>query len=1006
VSTNLTGWKQARTGLVHVLSLLVLYAAATAQANTPVPADEWVLRSWQTKDGLPQNTIYAMVQTRDGYLWIGTGGGLARFDGARFRNFGLEDGLRSVQISCLAEDRAGVLWIGTHGGGLSRWERGRLTTYSRTNGFPASTVEALAAGRDGSLWIGTAQGLVKYQKGAFREIGDAEGLPQKHVRALMEDSRGALWVSVLLENIFVGTNGHFVALGGPSLHPSDGVFELFEDRAGNIWAGGTGTAWEFHEGIWKRYSQTNGLPRGGIESFAQLSTGALWVGIRNAGLFSFNGNGFEKVPTSMSLSGDDIRELLTADDGTVWVGTGVAGLNRLVPRALRTWSAPEGLGHHRITSVAEDPSGRFWASTASGGIYRSENGLFTNIIDPVIQGSPISYTSLVTGDGSVWVSGESFLYRFHESQPTLAYLKPPISGEAVRSMCEDGDAVWLGSYYSTLLKVVGNEVQVVATNGAFGDGITSLAREAADTLWIGTSAGLFRWDHGNVRSWGLGQGLLSDNIQSLLRESNGTLWVGTLGGGLARLKNGRITNLTSRHGLADDVISQILPDDLGHLWLGCNRGIMRLKRGEVDAFMDGKTSFVHATLLGQDEGMLREQCTGGHSPTAIKTKSGKLLFPTMDGIVAIDPQKWIEPPTAVPQASVDEVRVDGESYSPFSKLTLPPGRRRLEISFAAPVLHGSGPAHFRFRLDPLDKAWINPGSRRTAIYPVLPPGDYVFRVTCTDDQGKRSLDEATLAVTVQPHLWQAWWFRVLVTLGLAGAAFGWYRYRTAELHGRHAAQEEFTRQLMLSQERERKRVASELHDGLGQDLLLIKNRVKLLAANPNHPRQVAQELAQISTHATRAIADVRAISHALRPSAIEQVGFTKAVEWMVEQIAEASTTKFHTELENVDGMLAPESAINAYRVVQEGLNNVLKHSGASEVIIGVKREPPGIAISIFDNGKGFDLDTVDGAGARPNFGLTGMRERAKALGGSVELQSVPGKGTRVSLHVPVNNGEN
>ena len=254
----------------------------------------------------------------------------------------------------------------------------------------------------------------------------------------------------------------------------------------------------------------------------------------------------------------------------------------------------------------------------------------------------------------------------------------------------------------------------------------------------------------------------------------------------------------------------------------------------------------------------------------------------------------------------------------------------------------------------------------------------------------------------EPYFWQTWWFQSLAGLAVCGTAFVWYFHRMAGLEKKRAAQEAFTRQLLHSQENERKRVASELHDGLGQDLLLIKNRLNLLAAGSNHTPEVARQLAEISASATQAIADVRTISHALRPSALEQVGFTKAIEWMVEQIAEASGIRFSTELDEIDGLLGSDQEINLYRIVQEGLNNVIKHSQASQVILEIKREPVSISVSLFDNGRGFDPELTGHNGvARPSFGLTGIRERAKVLGGFVILQSAPGSGTRLTLNVPL-----
>ncbi len=983
--------------------LLVAGNAAFPATNAPSLSEDPIVRSWQTKDGLPQNTVRAIVQTRDGYLWVGTGGGVARFDGVGFRAFGLQDGLASLEILTLLEDRRGVLWVGTSGGGLSRWENGRFTTFSKADGFAATTVEALAADGDGTLWIGTPRGLVKWRNGVFKPVGKAEGLPEQAVRALLLDSKGVLWVSVLLDRLYQGSNGRFVAAPGSNSAPSR-VYSLAEDRQGSIWAGaGTGWLWQLRDGIWTRYGSTNGLPTSNLESLTQGGEGPLWVGARNSGLYFFSEGSFHWVTPRAGWSGDPIRSLLVDRDGTLWVGTVTAGLNRLSRRTLYSWGAAEGLGHRQVTSVAEDASEWLWVTTSNGGIYIFENRRFSKLDDYKVSGNyPFAYVALATGDGSIWVGGEQSLYRFRAGQETEAYLKPPVRGDAIRAMCEDGQAVWLGTYYSALLKFEGGTIQVVATNGSFGAGITSLVRETSNTLWVGSANGLYHWAGGKVRAWTTGDGLLCASILALHRDPDGTLWIGTQGGGLARLKEGRIVNITTRQGLADDVISQIIPDGFGHLWLGCNRGIMRLEKRELDDLAEGRTVSVQTTLLGQNEGMLQEQCAGGHSPTAIQTKAGRLLFPTVNGIVEIDPGLELEAPAVIPQASIEEVKVDGRPQPAAAKLVIPPGGRHLEVSYAAPSLRGGDWISFRFRLEPLDRQWVNAGARRTAFYPDLRPGDYVFRVTASDHEGNWNHDAASLAITVRPYYWQTLWFQALAGLAVCGAAFGLYLRRVARLEERRAAQEAFTGQLILSQENERKRVAYELHDGLGQDLLLIKNRVGMLAADTKHPPEVARQLGEISTSASRAIADVRAISHALRPSALEQVGFTKAVEWMLEQIAEASPTKFSTELQNIDGLLGPDMEINLYRIVQEALNNVMKHAQAAQVIIEIKREPAGISVSIFDNGRGFDPEQAERQGdAQPSFGLTGMKERARVLGGSLRLESAPGTGTRLTLNVPL-----
>lgn len=966
-------------------------------------AEDPVIQTWQTKDGLPQNTIYAILQTRDGYLWVGTGGGLARFDGSRFRTFGLQSGLRSVSISALVEDAQGVLWVGTRGGGVSRWENGKFTTFSTENGLPSTQVESLAADTKGTLWVGTDHGLIEYHHAEFRRVGLAEGLPEKHIRALLVDSKGALWVSVITVGLFKRVDQKFEPVE-PQNEGLKSGYSLFEDREGSIWAGGgNGHVWQWREGICTEYTKTNGLPGSSFESLAQGPYGPLWFGARDQSLLYFSEGTFHKVALGAGLAG----ALYSDREGHLWTGTAGGGLSRLSPRLLRNLGRKEGLQSRSVQSVAQDTSGRLYVGTLGGGIWVFENGKFSRVNDPEVSGLYAHpYTTLATQDGSVWVAGEGFLYRFRHGQQTQGYFDS-LHGEAVRALCEDNDSLWLGTYYSTLLKFAGTNLQVVATNGTFGGAITSIVREAPDTLWIGTLNGLYQWDHGHIHRWTTADGLLCSAVQALYRDADGTLWIGTMGGGLARMKNGRFLNVTSQAGLADDVVSQIIPDDFGHLWLGCNVGIMRLERRDIDELASGRSSFVHVALFGQNEGMLKEQCSSAHSPTALKTKAGTLLFPTIDGLVEVDPRQALESPGPMPEATIEEVKVDSQAQQLTAPLMIGPGSQRLEINYDAPRLRGGAPVHFRFRLEPLDKSWVDAGVRRTAFYSRLRPGHYVFRVTASDTHGEWNPNGAALVMTLHPFYWQTLWFQSVAGLIVCGAALGWLRHRMGGLKKRHAAQENFTRQLLLSQENERKRVASELHDGLGQDLLLIKNRLSLLSANSNHSPEVARQLAEVSTNATRAIADVRAISHALRPAALEQVGFTKAVEWMLEKVAETSRMRFGSDIDDIDGLLGPEKEINLYRIIQEGLNNVLKHSQASQVLVEIKRQQSNISVSIFDDGKGFDPAQLNGkAGKHPSFGLTGIKERAKVLDGILTLQSAPGTGTRLTVNVPLSkNGE-
>ncbi|MCX6926698.1 MAG: hypothetical protein NT154_26360, partial [Verrucomicrobia bacterium] len=422
-----------RSQIFSVLLTLaaVLPAKAADLTSTSAFSESWVARSWQTKDGLPQDTVNALAQTRDGFLWVGTSAGLARFDGVRFRAFGLQDGLRSVHITALLEDRAGILWVGTSGGGLSRWQDGRLTPLALTDEFAWVDVIALAASHDGTLWIGTQHGLLSLRDGVWSKIGPAEGLPTKQIRALLHDSKGVLWVSVITEGLFHSVNGRFIREQGTPAAPTD-AYSLLEDREGCVWAGSNdGLLWRWCEGIWKRYDRTNGLPVNNIESLAQGVDGTLWAGTRNSGLYFYSGGGFHRLTPRSGLSVNNGHALCVDREGTVWVGTIGDGLNRLSRRLLYHWGEAEGLTQPKVYSLAEDASGCIWVGKPNDGIWLFQEHRFSKLKDPAVSGNyPYFYSALAAEDGSVWMGGEQCLFRFRAGQMTQAYLDRPIQSEA------------------------------------------------------------------------------------------------------------------------------------------------------------------------------------------------------------------------------------------------------------------------------------------------------------------------------------------------------------------------------------------------------------------------------------------------------------------------------------------------------------------------------------------------------------------------------------------------
>jgi signal transduction histidine kinase len=543
----------------------------------------------------------------------------------------------------------------------------------------------------------------------------------------------------------------------------------------------------------------------------------------------------------------------------------------------------------------------------------------------------------------------------------------------------------------------GQLTRYTTREGLASDRVQCLAQDPGGDMWIGTLRGLNRISAGEVIRFPGEDVLTRKTIRALYVDQRGALWIGMLGSGLGRLYKNQLQIITTRHGLPSDAVEQILEDDDGHLWLGTFSGIVRVSRDELDACAEGRQGFVKPMTLGLEDGMAMPRCGTGFQPSCLKSRSGTLWFCTPGGLVTVDP-KSIKPSTQPPPVYIEEATADDRLLALATRsVTVPPGARRVSFRYTALSFSAPEKILFRYFLENYDDQWINAGVTREATYTRLPAGKYQFRVSAGDKDGVWNTAGAVLGVIVVPPWWQSWWFRGLAMAGLAGMVFSAYELRIYRHKKARTAQEVFARRLIESQEQERKRVAAELHDSLGQSLQVIKGRAQLGLNRTSNSPESAKEFQEISTAASQAIQEVRTISHALRPAELDQLGLAKAIEWMVEKTNATSATRFACELDGVDG-LTPEMQISLYRIAQEGINNVLKHAQATETILELKREAGNVRFSIFDNGRGFVRPArSDGQG------LLGIAERARLLGGKFEIQSAQGKGTRLTVTIPLSH---
>jgi signal transduction histidine kinase len=529
-------------------------------------------------------------------------------------------------------------------------------------------------------------------------------------------------------------------------------------------------------------------------------------------------------------------------------------------------------------------------------------------------------------------------------------------------------------------------VRLGAAQGFSGAGVLTI-RRGRRGLWIGTTAGLSEYRDGVFRNFGAADGLTGTLVRAVYEDPSGVVWIGTYDHGLFRLANGTFRRFTTRDGLFDNGAFQILEDASQHLWISSNSGIYRVAKKDLDEVASGRAKSVVSVPYGKRDGMITAECNGGTQPAGIRAADGRLWFPTQKGVVVIDadhiPVNRVPPP-----AVLTGVTIDHEPAPLGDRVDIQPGQSAFEISYAGLTFIRPELTRFRYKLEGLDPDWVDAGNRRTAYFSHVPFGSYRFVVMAANRDGVWSDRPASMAVVVVTPVWRTRWFRATAVLLIAGVAAALVRSRIRALERARAMQEEFSRQLIDSQERERKRIAAELHDSLGQSLIVIKNHALLGRSS------------EVSDAATAALNEVREIAYNLGPHQIDRLGLAATILDMVDRVSAASGIAIAADVEEVDALLPKTAAINLYRIVQESVNNIVKHSGATKASITLERDGGRLVLTIRDNGRGFPRD-AHGYGRRPRgFGLVGLSERARLMGGTCAIESAVASGTRIAVEIP------
>lgn len=979
-------------------------ARATGGNNEPI----FTFRCWQSQQGLPQDRVRTLAQTRDGYIWVGTDDGVARFDGARFVSFGLPEGISSRPVRTLFGDSHGSLWIGSVGGGLIRWNAGHLTTCTVANGLPSDSVNALAEDDDGRIWIGTDGGLALWENGKLVPFDAAREFIGKTITTLFKDPHGNMWLGATGVGVFEFHDGKFMPL------EDSAIKELLQDphcllvnKAGQVWIGAGDDFVLCHDGNqWRPYRIPRHLTRSYVNSLAELPDGTVWAASTSEGLFEFKDHKLTAVNASSGLSDNAVESLLADRDGNLWAGTDT-GLNLLRQKDLFAFDQRQGLGYGSVDGLAEIAPGQIWVGKSGDGLYQWDGQSFNHLMsaDLSVIGQQINVL-LVSKKGSCWVAGKYGLLRFDAPTKTANKAKLfTLPGLNIISLCEglNGD-LWVGTYEGELYRLEDEKWQE-QTNLLHP--ITAIVAGTNNMIWVGTEGdGVYQLNGSHRTHWNTSNGLSSDLVRVLYADADQTLWIGTAGGGLSCWRQGRITTFTTREGLPDNTVSEILEDDKGRLWLGSNRGIACLNREELEDLIAGKTSTIYPQIFGRAEGMLSEECAGGFCPAGLKTASGQLWFPTLKGLVAVDPRvnlSKLPPPTVL----LEQISVDGTPDPVFSgtgeskagTLNLGPGKHHIEFQYTAFGFDAPERIRFRYRLRGLDSDWVDAGNRRVAFYSYVPPGSYHFDVIACNSDGLWNENGAIMDLVVSKFFWQTWWFIGLSSLTLLALVSGGVRFIVKGNLQRRLKFLEQERAL----ERERTRIAQDLHDEMGAKLCRISFLSEHVRRNFNGMApELHNQISSISDASREVLHSLDEIVWAVNPQ-------NDTLEHVVSYIGHYAQEFFQeTGIEskvNISGELPPYSLSSQLRhnlllAVHEAFTNVLKHSKATQVDVFITHNASAFEIAISDNGHGFNSSSTATQSVTGD-GLRNMKQRLADIGGLCSISSAPQEGTTIQFLLPL-----
>jgi ligand-binding sensor domain-containing protein/signal transduction histidine kinase len=1000
-------------GLAAALAVLL---GSHADVHAAGLDDGFSVEAWGTEQGLlPQSSVLAMVQTRDGYLWLGTLNGLVRFDGLHFTVFDESNttNLESVRIVRLFEDSHSNLWVGTETAGAALIQNGHVHSLNVGRGRREGHLVSMCEDSTGAVWLLTDDAQVaRYAN----DNVDVWNLGQGRGRSVIAEKGGMIWIAT--DNQILGVNAVAVRSKAPlpivTGPPIGRVDLLLASRVGGYWRLADGVickcAGTNAPRVFAPYPWTH-KQRDVVKAACEDRDGNLIVGTGGTsgeGVFWFDDHGHAAhISTKDRLSNDSVLSLDADADGNLWVGLDGGGLNRVSRQVFRPLDETRG----PVTqSLCPDDHGGLWISAKDQDFSYWKDGVlrpFRAFFGSLSRFNPTAI--LVDREQRVWAAARpAFGPALFRLDGDVFRPVPETTNVVISGLFEDhAGTLWMATP-SGLGRWDGTQWRLFTTNDGLSANIVhAVAEDHAGNLWIGTEGGgLNRFQNGHFTAFQRKTGFPSDNISAIYPDAGDVLWIGTLGNGLIRFGNESWTHYTTQNGLIGNSLDYLIEDGDGFLWIGSNAGLMRVRKKDLDDFAAAPTNFIPCRAYDKRDGLPATECTFGSQPSACRTADGSLWFPTVAGVVSVNPAK-IHTNTNPPPVVIESVLVaeqdsntNGPHAAPPVSVTVPPGKEDLEIEYTSLNLGGADRARFHYRLVGRETKWHEAGTQRFARYPTLSPGHYEFQVQACNEDGFWNDAGASLSINVLPLFWQTGWFRAAEVAAILAIVIATVYFFVTEKFQRQLAG--LRQQQAL--EKERARIARDIHDQVGASLTqlaLLGEMVESDKESPEESEAHARQISQTARETTRALDE---IVWTVNPSNDTLDGLVNYICKHAQDYLSVAGLRYRLDVpaELPAAAISPETRHNVFLASKEAVTNIVKHARASEAWIHLRLEPGSFTLEIEDNGRG--PTGLKEKAAESRNGMRNMRKRMDDIGG--EFSIGPGRqgGTLVRLTVPLSKG--